>query len=84
MTLAIAVILAGIAFPVAVTLAVLGSLGVLTSDQLKSKRHYFVVVAFAIAAIVSPPNVLSQLAVTVLVLLFYEGSILAVRIAEKM
>ena len=84
MTLTVAVVLAGIAVPLAVILALLGSLGVFSSDQLKSNRRYIIVGAFIIAAVFTPPNVLSQLSLTLPILLLYEGSVRAVRIAENM
>jgi sec-independent protein translocase protein TatC len=56
---------------------------VITSDQLKSKRRYFIVGAFVLAAILTPPDVLSQLSLAVPLLVLFEGSIWAVRMVEK-
>jgi sec-independent protein translocase protein TatC len=61
----------------------LGRVGILTSEQLKQKRRYFIVGAFVIAAILTPPDVLSQLSLALPLMLLYEGSIWSVRLVEK-
>lgn len=69
----------GIAFEVPVALVVLVKLGILSVERLKIWRSYFIVVAFIIAAVVTPPDVVSQLALAIPMCLLYEVGIIAAR-----
>jgi len=62
----------GLAFQVPVVVMLMVRFELVTVDKLKSFRGYFIVIAFVIAAIVTPPDVISQLALAIPMCLLYE------------
>lgn len=73
----------GISFELPVLITLLARVGLATSDGLKSKRRYAIVLAFVAAAILTPPDPLSQISLAVPIVLLYEISILCARMIEK-
>ncbi len=70
----------GMAFEVPVVVVVLARMNIFSVQKLKEFRGYFVVLAFIIAAIVTPPDVVSQLALAIPMCLLYEVGIWAAQI----
>lgn len=67
----------GIAFEVPIAVIVLARVGIVSIDQLKKFRGYFIVGAFIIAAVVTPPDVISQLSLAIPMCILYELGIIA-------
>lgn len=73
----------GLCFELPVLLTLLARVGLVTAKQLSSLRRYMIVVIFAVAAILTPPDVMSQISLALPLLVLYEISILSVRWVER-
>lgn len=73
----------GVCFQLPVLLTLVGYAGFISADALAEKRRYAIVIIFSIAAVATPPDVLSQFMLAVPLMGLYEISILLVRRAEK-
>lgn len=73
----------GFAFLLPVFLMLLERAGIVTLDQLKSGRRYAIVGAFALAAVLTPPDVVSQLMLAVPLVALYEMALIAIRITNR-
>ncbi len=73
----------GAAFEVPVVVVILARMGIVSIAKLKDFRGYFIVVAFVIAAVVTPPDVVSQLALAIPMCILYEVGIWAAQLAGK-
>ena len=73
----------GLAFEVPIVVVVLARMGFVSIEKLKQFRPYFIVVAFIIAAVITPPDVVSQLALAIPMCLLYEAGIWAAQIFIK-
>jgi sec-independent protein translocase protein TatC len=73
----------GLVFQLPVILTLLGRAGLITSDALKEKRRWAIVIAFIVAAILTPPDPISQISLALPAMALYEISIYAVRLIEQ-
>ena len=73
----------GLCFELPVVMTLLGRVGMVTSKGMKEKRKYAIVLAFVAAAILTPPDVISQIGLALPTMLLYEISIISVKIVEK-
>ena len=73
----------GISFQLPILLNLLARVGFVNSNYLKTRRRYVIVIIFAIAAILTPPDPITQVGLAIPLLLLYELSIFTVRFTEK-
>ena len=73
----------GLSFQLPVLLSLLARVGFIDSEYLKKRRKYVIVIIFAVAAILTPPDPITQIGLGIPLLILYELSILTVKIVEK-
>ena len=73
----------GLSFQLPVVLMLMARAGLVTSKGLAEKRKYAVVLTFATAALLTPPDIISQIGLGIPILLLYEISILGTKLVEK-
>ena len=73
----------GLCFQLPVLLTLLGRAGLITADQLASKRKYMVIVAFVVGAFLTPPDVISQVLLALPIVVLYEISIILIRMSKR-
>jgi len=73
----------GLCFELPVVMTLLGRAGMVTSKGMREKRKYAVVLVFVVAAILTPPDVISQIGLALPTIALYEISILSVQMVER-
>ena len=73
----------GISFQLPILLNLLARIGIVNSEYLKKRRKYVVVIIFAVAAILTPPDPITQVGLAIPLLILYELSIFTVRFIEN-
>jgi sec-independent protein translocase protein TatC len=73
----------GVCFELPVLIVLLAKMGIVSVAGLRAKRKYAILIAFVVAAILTPPDVISQIMLAVPVILLYEVSILCAVVIEK-
>jgi sec-independent protein translocase protein TatC len=66
-----------------VILTLLGQIGIIDTAFLREKRRYAIVLVFVVAAVLTPPDVISQLSLAIPMILLYEASIFSVGRVER-
>ena len=73
----------GIAFLLPILLMLMERAGLVTRDQLKSGRRYAILIAFVVAAVATPPDIVSQFMLAIPLILLYELSLIAIWFTER-
>ncbi|WP_088345482.1 MULTISPECIES: twin-arginine translocase subunit TatC [Rhodomicrobium] len=73
----------GICFQLPVVLTLLARAGFISAQDLKDKRRYAIVLAFLVAAVLTPPDPISQICMAIPTIMLYEGSIIVITMMEK-
>ena len=73
----------GLSFQLPILLSLLARVGFIDSNYLKKRRKYVVVIIFAVAAVLTPPDPITQIGLGIPLLILYELSIISVKYIEK-
>lgn len=73
----------GLCFQLPVLLTLMARAGIVTADGLARRRKYAIVIAFGFAAVLTPPDLISQIGLGIPIIILYEISILMARVSER-